>query len=80
MSENFRQCTFKRGESCTHGFIPEWAAKVGNKVELKDFDDGGFWEVTEVGTILDKAALATQSRVYKNFGTTSLLKSGGSID
>lgn len=94
MLENYKQCTFKittkvvsddesssKGYFTTIGWIPEWAAKVGNEVELKEFGEMGFWKITEVGdTVLNKEALATQSRAYKNFSITSLLKSNGGID
>jgi len=78
--ETFKQCQFERGNERTIGFIPSWAAKVGNEIELKDFGNGGYWKVVSVGTELNKSEVAIQSRVYKNFGVTSLLKSKGSID
>ncbi len=76
ISESFTQCVMRNGTSETTGYIPSRAARVGNKIELPDFD-GGFWEVISLGHKMHKAAVQSQSRNYKGFqGSTK----GGGID
>ncbi len=74
--DNYAQCELSRGTFKTTGFIPEWAAKIGNMVELPDFD-GDFWRVDSVGVVLPKGQLRIQERAFKEFqGSTR----GGGID
>ena len=82
MSEKHKQCEFSDGNARTVAWIPAWAAVEGNHVQLKSTDEPEkFWKVIKVSdTELDSEALAIQSRVYKNFSMTSLLKSRGGID
>jgi hypothetical protein len=67
--EKYAQCEFTRGGESrfyTVGFIPIWAAKVGNMVQLVDLD-GQFWKIEVVGAELDKDKMRTQERGFKNF-------------
>lgn len=82
MTEKHKQCEFSHGNQRTVAWIPAWAAVQGNKVQLKTTGEPDkFWKVVKVSsTELDSDALAIQSRVYKNFSMTSLLKSRGGVD
>lgn len=46
--KTWTQCTFRKGNSYTQGWIDSKGAKVGNQVELLSLD-GEFWEVIGVG-------------------------------
>lgn len=72
--EYYRQCRLKRENSETVGYIPERAAKVGNKVELLSLDSL-FWTVTEVGTKVDYNFVKENERNYRLFQES--LKGGG---
>ena len=64
------QCRFRKGDAITVGYIPSWAAKVGNHVQLLTVDEE-FWQVVNVGHKTDK----DMSRLYKDFQAS--LRSGG---
>lgn len=51
LETKFTQCKLQQDNSFTYGFIPAWAAKVGNRVELVEF--GGFWKVITAGEPLE---------------------------
>lgn len=74
-NEFYCQCRFSLGNRHTHGYIPSWAAKVGNEVELVDL--GGFWRIDEVGEKVSADFVKDNERNYKEFqGSTK----GGGID
>lgn len=75
--ERFKQCKFKKGDTYTIAYIPEHAAKVGNRVELLTLD-GDFWEVISVSEqSVSKQAVKDNERNYKAFQASTR---GGGID
>ncbi len=75
----YKQCNFCQGDSRTTAWIPAWAAKSGNSVQLKTHDNPeSFWWIESVGDMeLDESAIRSQERNYKEFqGSTR----GGGID
>lgn len=64
--EYYKQCRFEKGNHRTIAWIPEHAAKVGNRVELLSLD-GEFWTVSEVGTRLSKEEVKDNERNNKEF-------------
>lgn len=74
--EFYKQCRFKKGNYETIGYIPSWAAKVGNRVQLLSLDKQ-FWQVTECGQNVPAEFVKDNERNYKEFqGSTK----GGGID
>ena len=59
----YTQCKLQHGFTEQVGWIPSWAAKVGNKVEL--LPDRIFWEVLAVYTTLDSSDLENQRKGSK---------------
>lgn len=83
--ETFKQCRFRKAVHTgvlttfpvyeeTIAYIPSWAARKGNSVQLKSLDNE-FWEVTECGNEIDKETMEALSRGYKDFQES--LKGGG---
>ncbi len=77
--ETYKQCRFKRdgdtaGTYETIGYIPAWAAVVGNHVQLKSLDNK-FWQVTEAGNEVPASFVRDNERNYKQFQES--LKGGG---
>lgn len=64
--ENYTQCSFEKDNHRTHGWIPSWAAKVGNNVQLISLD-GDFWCVVSAGEIQPMDAVKAAERNYKDF-------------
>ncbi len=76
MVDKFAQCKMINGDAVTTGFIPLWAAKVGNTVELPELD-GENWLITSVGTVVSQEQMRSKERAFKDFqGSTR----GGGID
>ncbi len=73
----YKQCEFKKGDLHTIGWIPAWAAKIGNAVQLLEKGEE-FWEIISVGDLaIEKSKVNEQGRAYKAFqGSTK----GGGID
>lgn len=74
--DKYRQCRFTKGEHRTMAYIPSWAAKRGNQVQLLTLD-GEFWTVTEVGEEVDAEFVKENERNYKEFQGSL---NGGGID
>lgn len=73
------QCKFAHKTNRTSAWIPTWAARIGNEVQLKDSEDPNiFWSLIAVGcNELDEATIRSQERNYREFqGSTK----GGGID
>lgn len=74
--EYFAQCEMVNDTGRTVGYIPSWAAKIGNLVELPELD-GEFWQVISVGTVLSRSELGVVSRRFRGFQGSL---AGGGID
>lgn len=74
--QKFAQCELSNGDKHTVGFIPAWAAKIGNRVELTELD-GQFWKVEKVGVLLTREQVRTGERRFKQFQGSLV---GGGID
>ncbi len=75
-NEFYRQCRLSRRNSKTIGYIPSWAAKVGNEVQLLSLDKE-FWRVDEVGEEVPAEFVKENERNYKEFQGSL---AGGGID
>lgn len=77
-NETYKQCRFQRkvngAVANTIAYIPSWAAKVGNEVQLLTLD-AEFWMVLEVGQEIDKETMKALGRGHKDFQES--LKGGG---
>ena len=74
-TETYTQCLFENQQRCTTvGWIPSWAARKGNSVQLLDID-GKFWTIREVYGLLSANELQERSRDYKSHQGS--LKGGG---
>lgn len=74
--DNYRQCRLSKGSSKTIAYIPSWAAKIGNEVQLLSLDKE-FWIVDEAGQEVSADFVKENERNYKEFqGSTD----GGGID
>lgn len=77
-SETYNQCRFQRKHNGhianTIAYIPSWAAKIGNEVQLLTLD-AEFWIITEVGQEIDKETMKALERGHKDFQES--LKGGG---
>lgn len=74
--EYYNQCRFSKGTHKTIAYIPSFAAKVGNEVELLSLD-GEFWKVDEVGEKVSVDFVKENERNYKEFQGSI---KGGTID
>jgi len=72
----YSQCRFSKGNSNTIAYIPSWAAKVGNNVQLITLDNE-FWRVDEVGEKVSAEFVKENERNYKEFQAST---KGGGID
>lgn len=60
----FTQCDFVQGTRQTSGWIPSWAAKKGNEVQLLDID-AGFWTVVATYITRPQDEVLERERDYK---------------
>lgn len=66
IEKTYTQCAFQQGERMLTSWIPSWAAKKGNSVQLLDFGcDGTFWDIIEVYGVMRAEELHERSRDYK---------------
>lgn len=64
-----RQCLLALGTARQICWIPSWAAKIGNEVEL--LPDATVWAVVEVYGTADPAHLANQRAGRKSLGSVA---------
>lgn len=65
----FRQCLLALGTARQICWIPFWAAKIGNEVEL--LPDGTMWAVIEVYGTVDRAHLENQRAGRTSLGSVA---------
>jgi len=72
----FTQCLFEleQGNVITTGWIPTWAAKKGNRVQLVEYGED-FWIVRDVYLTVSGAEVRENERHYKLMQGS--LKGGG---
>lgn len=61
----FRQCKLEQGTTKHVAWIAERGAHVGAKVELKDEDESGLWEVTHVGARASREQAISYRDAYR---------------
>jgi hypothetical protein len=64
------QCRLTNGNLSQIAWIPTWAAKVGNEVEL--LPEGKFWAVREVFGTIDAAHLENQRSGRMSLGSIAV--------